>query len=72
MMSKEIQPPPGYTSTPPTEEGWYKVWCADFYKKPFRVVEVWGNPWGKELLVNGSDVRELDGWHWYPAKIEFL
>ena len=25
----DLQPPPGYVSTPPSEPGWYRVWNPD-------------------------------------------
>lgn len=72
--SREVTPPPGYTTTPPTEEGWYRVWSDDFLGF-YRVTEVWrSRSWGEtsgELCVNGPwRVDNLDGWFWGP-KVEF-
>lgn len=68
-MTEQRTPPPGYTSEPPTEPGWYRVWCADFYDGPYRVKHVLRDPRG-ELGVSCLDLCELTGWYWGP-KVEF-
>ena len=74
MTDTPRTPPPGYIATPPTQEGWYKVWHPAFHDGEFRVKEVWQSRscelMGQNLCVNGPFlVSELD-WHWGP-RIEF-
>jgi hypothetical protein len=68
----EIQPPPGYTSTPPTEPGWYKVWNRKFDPHPFRMEEVYRPFYVRELHHgNGWKLNgPIDGWFWGP-RVEF-
>lgn len=69
-MSK-IQPPPGYVSTPPSEPGWYRVWCADCPRRgPFKVMEVWRGQTGDLRVNNGLwFVTEVDCF--WGLKVEF-
>lgn len=74
-MTDPIQPPPGYTATPPTEAGWYRVWCDGFYNSPYRCKEVWQSRscsgTGGRLCVDGPHlVDEIEDWFWGP-KVEF-
>lgn len=69
-MSDPIQPPPGYTTEPPTEPGWYRVWKSDFYHGPFRVEEVYMVRPGELCTCLLLNVNACEGWYWGP-RVDF-
>ena len=68
----EQQPPPGYTPTPPTEPGWYRVWKVLDESSDQRVVHVWRSSKGdRELFFSkGYPMKQMPRWFWGP-KVEF-
>lgn len=69
-MTDQIQPPPGYTSEPPSEPGWYRCWNEI---AGYGVMAVRGPDSYPGLYVWGDDgkfpVDEVDGY--WGSKIEF-
>jgi hypothetical protein len=71
-MTDNIQPPEGYTSEPPKEPGWYKVWDESWGDPPFRIVRVfWSSGYKCLWVYREGRLSDVKYFRWHPAKIEF-
>ncbi len=73
MSDNAIQPPPGYTSEPPTEEGWYRLWKVvdEYGEDGYSVTQVlWSNLSKKLVYDNDMPITRVGGCFWGP-KVRF-